>query len=75
MQPFAKINVWPLSAAAFRPVAENGKPRTPFVVIGKTSRKRDSEEYEDSSILLNASEVPAVIRLLQRLEGEVFTCE
>ena len=75
MQPFAKINVWPLSAAAFRPVAENGKPRTPFVVIGKSTRKRDSEEYEDASILLNATEVPAMIRLLQRLEGDVFAVE
>jgi hypothetical protein len=75
MHPFTKINVWPLSAAAFRPVAENGKPRSPFVVIGKSNRKRDSEEYEDASILLNAAEVPAMIRLLQRLESEVITCE
>lgn len=75
MQPFAKINVWPLSAAAFRPVAENGKLRSPFVVIGKSTRKRDSEEYEDATILLNASEVPALIRLLRRLESEVITCE
>lgn len=75
MKPFAKLAAWPLSAAAFRPDPEKGKARSPFVVLGKSVRKKDAEGYDDATILLNAAEVPTVIALLQRLENDLFPRE
>lgn len=73
-KPFAKLNARPLSAAAFRGQTDGGGG-PPFVVIGKSTRRKEGEGYDDATILLNAAEVPAMIRLLQRIEEHVLAVE
>lgn len=73
-QPYAKLNARPLSVAAFRSQSDNGAG-APFVVLGKSVRRKEGEGYDDHTILLNAAEVPAAIRLLQQIEERVLAVE
>jgi hypothetical protein len=71
-QPVDTAKLGGLSVATFPNQNQEGKTTGYFVVFQKSSFNREENKYVNQSILLNADEVSAAIRVLQQSERKLL---
>ena len=71
-KPDKKFRLGPLSSALFRKQNEEGKTTGYFVVFQKSTLNRETQEYSNEGVALNAVEIPAAILVLQQIENELL---